>query len=113
MILAFLFLVWFASATYRAWRSRGTDLDGLLARAASISAILLMAHSLVDYPLRTTALGCVFAFCCALLAAERPNAQAKKTIPKKTTRAPPSPAYNKHGVSRGNMLIVSARSRYG
>ncbi len=86
MILALLFLAWFATATYRAWRSRGTDLDGLLARAASISAMLLMAHSLVDYPLRTTALACVFAFACALIAAERPNAQAMKTIPTKLTR---------------------------
>jgi O-antigen ligase len=113
MILALLFLAWFASATYRAWRSRGTDLDGLLARAASISALLLMAHSLVDYPLRTTALACVFAFACALIATERDNAKAKKTIPTKLSRERSGrgydSAYKKHGVFRGNMLSVSAR----
>lgn len=67
LVLAILFLSWFAAATLRAWRSHDTGLDGLLAQAASISAALLIAHSLVDYPLRTTALACVFAFACAMI----------------------------------------------
>jgi hypothetical protein len=64
--LAFLFLGWFALTTYRVWRRHDTGIDSLLAQAASISALLLMAHSLVDYPLRTTALACFFAFACAM-----------------------------------------------
>jgi hypothetical protein len=31
-----------------------------------------MAHSLVDYPLRTAAISCLFAVCCALMADARP-----------------------------------------
>lgn len=68
MILALLFLAWFASATYRAWRSSDAGIDILLARAASLSGALLMIHSFVDYPLRTTALACLFAFVCAMVA---------------------------------------------
>lgn len=76
LVLAFLFLAWFAAITYRAWRSHDTGLDGLLAQAASISAMLLMAHSLVDYPLRTTALACVFAFACAMIVSATGKARA-------------------------------------
>jgi len=45
----------------------GRPVDQLLRRAASLSIVLLAAHSLVDYPLRTTALMAVFAFACGLL----------------------------------------------
>ncbi len=64
------FLVWFVAAAIRAWRAppgRVHDVDRALARAASIAIVLLLLHSTVDYPLRTTALATVFAFCCALL----------------------------------------------
>lgn len=39
-----------------------------LARAASLCVLVLMAHSLVDYPLRTETLATLFAFCCGVLA---------------------------------------------
>jgi len=64
-----VFLAWFLVAAWRAWARR--DPGGQLARAASIAVFLLLAHSLVDYPLRTTTLSVFFAFCCALLAAPR------------------------------------------
>jgi hypothetical protein len=67
------FVIWWLAAAWRAWRRR--DEGGQLARAASIAVFLLLAHSLVDYPLRTTTLSVFFAFCCALLAA--PAAGAK------------------------------------
>jgi O-antigen ligase len=65
-----VFLVWFALATIKTWRSPphpGTSIDRTLARASSISIFALLLHSAVDYPLRTTALMTLFAFCCALL----------------------------------------------
>ena len=53
------------------WRSapaRGaSELDWTLARAATIVVALLVAHSFVDYPLRTGAMMAVMAFACALL----------------------------------------------
>ncbi len=61
---------WYLVRSYDAWVGAfGTASPEarLLARAASIAIALLLAHSLVDYPLRTTALGVLFAFCAALL----------------------------------------------
>ncbi len=66
------FLGWFSWRSYRAWRARPSDghwVEPLLERAASLVIALLLLHSLVDYPLRTTALSAIFAFFCAILAA--------------------------------------------
>jgi O-antigen ligase len=55
----------------RAWRPAGhgvAEIDVTLQRAASIVLLLLLLHSLVDYPLRTTALFSLFAFSAALIA---------------------------------------------
>jgi len=38
-----------------------------LARAGGVVVLLVMAHSIVDYPLRTEAIGCLFALACAFL----------------------------------------------
>lgn len=64
------FVCWFAFTSFRVWRGSSAEWasrDLILARAASLSIGLLLVHSTVDYPLRTTALNCVFAFCCALM----------------------------------------------
>ncbi|WGM41126.1 O-antigen ligase family protein [Caulobacter sp. NIBR1757] len=69
------FLVWFGRTALRAWRQRsGPDASrggGTGARAASLVIGLLLAHSLVDYPLRTPAMMCVFALACGLMLAPR------------------------------------------
>jgi len=83
LVLALLFLGWFAATAYRAWRRHDSSLDGLLVQAASISAMLLLAHSLVDYPLRTTAMACVFAFACAMVASA--TGKSRETISKDIT----------------------------
>ncbi|HEY5105864.1 MAG TPA: O-antigen ligase family protein [Caulobacteraceae bacterium] len=62
------FLVWLAPSVARPWLSGGAA--SVWACAASISVMLLLAHSLVDYPLRTTTLSVLFAFCCGLLTAK-------------------------------------------
>ena len=54
------FLVWFGRSLLRAWIAPSTH-STLLARASSIAMLVLLAHSVVDYPLRTQALACVFA----------------------------------------------------
>jgi O-antigen ligase len=66
-----VFLVWFVRSSFQVWQPRleGTDvLDTALARAASIVIVLLMLHSIFEFPLRTTALMVVFALSSALLA---------------------------------------------
>ena len=70
LMLAAGFLVWLVACARAAIRSRN---DGALAGLMAMALLLL--HSLVDYPLRTIALGCVFACCAALQfpAAETPT----------------------------------------
>jgi O-antigen ligase len=60
------FLVWWGSRVWAAWRA-GPSLSGHLARIGSVATGLLLIHSAVDYPLRTLALACLFAFACALM----------------------------------------------
>lgn len=65
-----LFLAWFGLRTVQLWRQKSvqrSDLHLMLQRGGSLIILLLLAHSLVDYPLRTTAMSAVFAFACALL----------------------------------------------
>jgi hypothetical protein len=65
--LTFGFGVWFFFRIREIWRGARPDPDLLMARAATLSIGLLLAHGLVDYALRTDALLAVFAFACALL----------------------------------------------
>ncbi|MGE0238385.1 MAG: O-antigen ligase family protein [Parvibaculaceae bacterium] len=65
-LIAAAFLAWLGLRIGHSWK-RENGLDWLLARAASISIVLLLLHSVVDYPLRTAALAAVFAFGCALI----------------------------------------------
>jgi O-antigen ligase len=63
LILAFLF--WWARRAYQAWTR---DFEGSgLARAGSVMIGIILAHSIVDYPIRTAAIVAVFAFGCALM----------------------------------------------
>jgi O-antigen ligase len=59
-------LTWLASASVRAV-FRPANNDPNLARAAALVVLIMLVHSIVDYPLRTAALSAVFAFACALL----------------------------------------------
>jgi len=70
LILMAVFLVWLVLASVRVWTRRTTAetrLDTMLARAATIGIALFLAHSVVDYPLRTIAAQATFACLCALL----------------------------------------------
>jgi O-Antigen ligase len=64
------FLAWLFFMSRKIWRNAPTDerdIDLLLARAATIVIPLIIAHSAVDYPLRTEAMMAVFALACAFL----------------------------------------------
>lgn len=65
-VLIVLFLIWWARQTFFAWRDGGPR--ARFARAASIASALVMAHSLMDYPMRTAAIATLFAACCAMVA---------------------------------------------
>jgi O-antigen ligase len=63
------FLFWFAARATKIWRAAapGRDVDRSLARAATLAIVLVLAHSLLDYPLRTAAMMAVVALAGALL----------------------------------------------
>jgi O-antigen ligase len=64
--LLIAFIIWLV---WRLWnvfmrRARGVEVG----KASGLVLVLLMAHSLVDYPLRTEAIAVLFAFCCGVVA---------------------------------------------
>lgn len=69
LILAFAFLT--IRQSIRIWRkgayAGAGETDLLLMRAATIVVLLIALHSFADYPLRTSAIGSIFAFACALM----------------------------------------------
>jgi O-antigen ligase len=73
LLLLILYIVWLVRRTIEVWGKGEMDqnrrIDCGLMRSASIVLVLLLIHSLVDYPLRTTAMMAVAAFATGLLVA--------------------------------------------
>jgi hypothetical protein len=88
-LLVICFLGWFAWSSLRAWRGSSRRVSGtLLSRAASLSILMVLLHSYVDYPLRRTAVLIVFGMACALLAPAEvavEQREARKTRRKSVT----------------------------
>jgi O-antigen ligase len=75
LIVLALFLLWWVRRTVSIWRAEEPDYFAL---GATIASGVILAHSLVDYPLRTAAISALFAACCALMA--DPRARARQRI---------------------------------
>ncbi len=79
LALMIVFVVWLVRRSWSAWAApqmepssqsqgpTGRSIDRSFMRAAALGLLLLAAHSFVDYPLRTSALMVLAAFCCGLL----------------------------------------------
>lgn len=88
------FAAWYGFRARAVWRApvdEGAPLDTALSRAATIIVALLLAHSVVDYPLRTGALAAVFALACALLIPP-PRATSLRAREKRRAQGAPSTA---------------------
>jgi O-antigen ligase len=93
ILLMGVFLAWLIRRSIALWRARprpGGEIDLLLARAASLVLLLLSAHSLVDYPLRTAAMMALTAFVSALMFAppdkpKPPRSAGSRTQPERST----------------------------
>ena len=68
MLLIAAFLLWWTQRTVAIWRAPGID---PFARAATIASSAILLHSLVDFPLRSTGIAALFAFCVALMVGAR------------------------------------------
>lgn len=78
-----LFLLWWIRRTAAIWSSPSAD---VFASAATIASAAILAHSVVDYPLRTAAISAVFAACCALMAEPRGRVSEKGRSERKKSR---------------------------
>jgi O-antigen ligase len=65
LLLMLAFLLWWGGMCVKVWRS---PLSSHFARAATIASGVVLAHSIVDFPLRTAAIATVFAACLAMMA---------------------------------------------
>lgn len=84
LALLVLFLIWWVRRALAIWRADEPD---YFARAATIASAAMLAHSLVDYPLRTAAMGAVFAACLAMMAGGR-SGTASRTARKWQAKRP-------------------------
>ena len=76
LVLIIVFLTWWALGAVRIWTSQ---LSTPFTRAATIVSATVLAHSIVDFPLRTAAISAIFAASIALMAQHlRVSAEAKK-----------------------------------
>jgi len=80
LILMGLFVSWLLLRSMAVWRTPpppgASDLDWSLARASTVVIGLVLAHSFVDYPLRTGAMMAIMVFACALLIEPPAGAEA-------------------------------------
>ena len=70
LILILLFVTWVLWRSLQVWRRSyvgGLQIDRFLVRASTLAILLLLFHSIADYPLRTGSMMALFAFLCALL----------------------------------------------
>jgi O-antigen ligase len=73
-LLMSVFLFWWLRQAFRLWRSEQRD---PLALAGVIASAAMLAHSLVDFPLRDPGLQALFALCLALMAESRSHAAGR------------------------------------
>lgn len=78
-----VFLLWWLSRVVRIWRAEKPD---YFARAATIASGAILAHSAVDYPLRTAAISVLFAVCCALMAEPRSRVRRDAAVTRNQAR---------------------------
>lgn len=108
-LIALAGLAWVAVASVRAagWPV-GRDKD--LARVAAVVVLLLLVHSLVDYPLRTAGLAAVFGLACALLT---PPPSSDRGSRRRSTSAPANDLPGARPVQLSARPSVTVRGRRG
>lgn len=68
LVLLMFFLLWWVGRAVAVWRAPTIEYFG---RAATIASGAILAHSVVDFPLRTSSIAVLFAMCLALMAGPR------------------------------------------
>jgi len=76
LLLLAMFFQWWMRRTFSVWRD--SEHGDVFAQAATIASAAILVHSIVDYPLRTTAVSSVFALCCGLMATARGRTSSRE-----------------------------------
>lgn len=76
IVLMALFLGWWIIAAAKVWTS---PLSTPFGRAATVASAVILAHSVVDYPLRTSAIAAIFGVAIALIAQRLRSTPARST----------------------------------
>lgn len=90
-LLVGAFLMWYAIRVFGLWRN--PDPSSRMRRqqaSAALIVAMVLAHSAVDYPMRTAAMAAVFAFCVAFLVAPADTPQRTGRIRVRKRRSGPS-----------------------
>jgi O-antigen ligase len=89
LLLLMIFIGWLVGQTIVVWRKKcetnGERIDCNLMKSAAVVLVLLLLHSLVDYPLRTAAMMAVVAFASGLLVPPIERA-ARRSVPEMRNR---------------------------
>jgi O-antigen ligase len=75
LLLVLAFVAWWLRRSLVLWRDAEAD---PFAKAATIAVGAILAHSIVDYPLRTAAVSAILAVCCGLIADPRPASAQRR-----------------------------------
>jgi O-antigen ligase len=76
LLLVLAFILWWARRSIAAWSA---DFEGSnIARAGSVIILVVLLHSIVDFPIRTSAIASVFALACALLVPYAPPVEPRR-----------------------------------
>ena len=78
-----LFLAWWVATSIRIWKS---PLSTPFARAGTVATAAVLAHSVVDFPLRTAAISAIFAACLGLMGQRLRGSPAIKAGEARPTR---------------------------
>jgi hypothetical protein len=92
------FLCWWIAASVTIWRGARTPYGGL-ALAGAVVVGGLLAHSVVDYPLRTPALATLLAFACGVMIQPAPHSSGPKRHGVVSSRGTPEATTGRPGES--------------
>jgi O-antigen ligase len=77
LLLILLFLLWWMRSSARMFAAANAS---PYAKAGAIGSAAILVHSLVDFPLRTSAMSAVFALCLAMILLSRQSARRAKDL---------------------------------
>ncbi len=83
LVLIVLFLAWWGVTALKVWTSQ---LSTPVGRSATIASAAILAHSIVDYPLRTSAIMAIFGAALAMMVQRQRSARPREERQMRSTR---------------------------